>query len=53
MGATVNGVVLKLQKKKDAIWNVKIRVTLNRKHSYLNTDHYTCVKQTYNNRKKD
>lgn len=48
MGATVNGVVLKLQKKKDATWNVKIRVTLNRKHSYLDTDHYICVKQLTN-----
>ena len=43
--ATVNYVVLKHHKKEDNTWNVKIRVTLNRKSAYFNSGIYVSGRQ--------
>lgn len=41
--ATVKAVVLKHQKREDDTWNVKIRITHERKTAYLATSHYITV----------
>jgi len=38
--ATVTTAILRHHKKKDGTWNVKIRVTLKRKSSYIDTQHF-------------
>lgn len=43
--ATVKEVILKHQKKEDGTWNIKIRVTKDRKSVYLPTSHYVTAKQ--------
>jgi len=43
--ATVREVVLPHHKKEDGTWNVKIRVTHNRKSTYIDTQHYVGAKQ--------
>jgi hypothetical protein len=43
--ATVCAVVLPHNKKKDDTWNVKIKVTLNRKRAHIDTQHYVVRKQ--------
>lgn len=43
--ATVCGVVLPHNKRKDDTWNVKIKVTLNRKRAHIDTQHYVIMKQ--------
>lgn len=37
---TVKIVILKHQKREDDTWNVKIRITHDRKSSYIATSHY-------------
>jgi len=43
--ATVREVILSNQKKEDGTWNVKIRVTHQRKTNYISTQHYVGAKQ--------
>ena len=43
--ATVREVILSNQKKEDGTWNVKIRVTHQRKINYISTQHYVGAKQ--------
>lgn len=43
--ATIREVVLKHHKKSDGTYNVKYRVTHNRKASYINSLHFVCDKQ--------
>ena len=43
--ATVREVILSNQKKEDGTWNVKIRVTHQRKTNYISTQHYVSAKQ--------
>ncbi|PWK80348.1 integrase-like protein [Mucilaginibacter oryzae] len=43
--ATVREVVLPHHKKEDGTWNVKIRVTHNRKSTYIDTQHFVGSKQ--------
>lgn len=38
--ATVKAIILKHQEKEDKTWNVKIRITHDRKASYMSTTHY-------------
>ncbi len=45
MAITLKPVILKHQKRSDGTFNVKIRVTLNRKIGYIPTEHYISVKQ--------
>lgn len=45
MAITLKPVILKHQKRGDGTFNVKIRVTLNRKIGYIPTEHYVGVKQ--------
>lgn len=45
MAITLKPVILKHQKREDGTFNVKIRVTLNRKVGYMPTEHYLGVKQ--------
>lgn len=40
MAVTLKAVVLKHNKRSDGTYNVKIRVTLNRRTSYISTEHY-------------
>lgn len=43
--ATIREVILPNQKKEDGSWNVKIRVTHQRKVNYISTQHYVIQKQ--------
>ena len=43
--ATVREVILSNQKKEDGTWNVKIRITHQRKTNYISTQHYVGAKQ--------
>jgi integrase len=43
--ATVCAVVLPHNKRKDETWNVKIKVTHNRKRAHIDTQHYVTMKQ--------
>lgn len=43
--ATVCAVVLPYNKRKDETWNVKIKVTHNRKRAHIDTHHYVTMKQ--------
>jgi hypothetical protein len=43
--ATIREVILPNQKREDGTWNVKIRVTHQRKINYISTTHYVGVKQ--------
>lgn len=43
--ATVKAVILKHQKKEDGTWNVKIRITHDRKAAYMATSHYVSIEQ--------
>jgi len=43
--ATIREVILPNQKREDGTWNVKIRVTHQRKVNYISTQHYVGVKQ--------
>lgn len=45
MAITLKPVILKHQQRGDGTYNVKIRVTLNRKIGYIPTEHYLGVKQ--------
>lgn len=45
MAITLKPTILKHQKRSDGTYNVKIRVTLNRKISYIPTEHYVIAKQ--------
>jgi len=43
--ATIREVILPNQKREDGTWNVKIRVTHQRKVNYISTQHYVGAKQ--------
>lgn len=45
MAITLKPIVLKHQRRSDNTYNVKIRVTLNRKSAYIPTEHYIGSKQ--------
>lgn len=45
MAITIKAMVQKHRKRSDGTFNVKIRITLNRKHTYIPTEHYISVKQ--------
>lgn len=51
MAATLKAVVLTHYKREDGTYNVKIRVTLNRKVGYINTEHYVDDKQLSKDKK--
>lgn len=43
--ATVKEIVLKEKKREDGTWNLKVRITHNRKTAYISTSHYLTSKQ--------